>query len=96
MLATFFPGHPSCPVGPSIHPPSPSPRLVFLQAARWLGLTVNVENGRQQIAAELGISLVTLTDWMKKGLPYLRLNGRVYFKRSEVIASERQSLREQG
>ncbi|HET6256223.1 MAG TPA: helix-turn-helix domain-containing protein [Puia sp.] len=42
---------------------------------------------RQQIAAELGISLVTLTDWMKKGLPYLRLNGRVYFKRSEVLAS---------
>lgn len=42
---------------------------------------------RQQIATELGISLVTLTDWMKKGLPYLRLNGRVYFKRSEVIAS---------
>ena len=42
---------------------------------------------RQQIAAELGISLVTLTDWMKKGLPYLRLNGRVYFKRSKVIAS---------
>jgi len=42
---------------------------------------------RQQIAAELGVSLVTLTDWMKKGLPYLRLNGRVYFKRSEVIAS---------
>jgi hypothetical protein len=42
---------------------------------------------RQQIAAELGISLVTLTDWMKKGLPYLRLNGRVYFKRTEVIAS---------
>jgi len=42
---------------------------------------------RQQIAAELGISLVTLTDWMKKGLPYLRLNGRVYFKRSEVISS---------
>lgn len=42
---------------------------------------------RQQIAAELGVSLVTLTDWMKKGLPFLRLNGRVYFKRSEVIAS---------
>jgi hypothetical protein len=42
---------------------------------------------RQQIASELGISLVTLTDWMKKGLPFLRLNGRVYFQRSEVIAS---------
>jgi hypothetical protein len=42
---------------------------------------------RQQIAAELGISLVTLHAWMKTGLPYLRMNGRVYFKRSEVIAS---------
>lgn len=42
---------------------------------------------RQQMAAELNISLVTLTDWMKKGLPYLRMNGRVYFRRSEVIAS---------
>jgi hypothetical protein len=47
---------------------------------------------RQQIAAELGISLVTLTDWMKKGLPYLRLNGRVYFKRSEVIASMKHNV----
>jgi Helix-turn-helix domain len=47
---------------------------------------------RQQIAAELGISLVTLTDWMKKGLPYLRLNGRVYFKRSEVVASMKHNI----
>jgi hypothetical protein len=47
---------------------------------------------RQQIAAELGISLVTLTDWMKKGLPYLRLNGRVYFKRSEVVASMKHNV----
>ncbi len=44
---------------------------------------------RQQIASELHVSLVTLTDWMKKGLPYLRLNGRVYFRRSEVIACMR-------
>ena len=47
---------------------------------------------RQQIAAELGVSLVTLTDWMKKGLPYMRLNGRVYFKRSEVIASMKHNV----
>jgi len=47
---------------------------------------------RQQIATELGISLVTLNDWMKKGLPFLRLNGRVYFKRSEVIASMKHNV----
>lgn len=47
---------------------------------------------RQQMAAELNISLVTLTDWMKKGLPYLRMNGRVYFRRSEVIASMRHNV----
>jgi hypothetical protein len=42
---------------------------------------------REQMARELHISLVTITDWMKKGLPYLRLNGRIYFLRSEVMAS---------
>lgn len=47
---------------------------------------------RQQMASELNISLVTRTDWMKKGLPYLRLNGRVYFRRSEVIASMRHNV----
>lgn len=47
---------------------------------------------RQQMAAELNISLVTMTDWMKKGLPYLQLNGRVYFRRSEVIASMRHNV----
>lgn len=47
---------------------------------------------RQQMASDLNISLVTLTDWMKKGLPYLRLNGRVYFRRSEVIASMRHNV----
>lgn len=42
---------------------------------------------RAEMARVLDISLVTLTDWMKKGLPYLRLNGRVYFRRSEVMAA---------
>lgn len=40
---------------------------------------------KQELAAELGVSLVTLTDWMKKGLPFLRLHKRVYFKKSEVL-----------
>ena len=74
-------------------------KLVKESVAEVLQLGINKpgENGapsteepllsRQQMAAELNISLVTMTDWMKKGLPYLRLNGRVYFRRSEVIAS---------
>ena len=40
---------------------------------------------RKEISGYLGISLVTLTDWMKKGLPFHRLNGRVYFQKSEVL-----------
>lgn len=40
---------------------------------------------KQELAAELGVSLVTLSDWMKKGLPFLRLHKRVYFKKSQVL-----------
>ena len=40
---------------------------------------------RKQVASFLGISLVTLTDWMKRGLPFHKVNGRVYFQRSEVL-----------
>lgn len=46
---------------------------------------------KQELAGELGISLVTLTDWMKKGLPYLRLHKRVYFKKSEVLSCMQQN-----
>jgi len=46
---------------------------------------------KQELAAELGVSLVTLTDWMKKGLPYLRLHKRVYFKKSEVLNAMQQT-----
>ncbi|MDH7464135.1 helix-turn-helix domain-containing protein [Chitinophagaceae bacterium 26-R-25] len=46
---------------------------------------------REQMAKELHISLVTITDWMKKGLPYLRLHGRIYFLRSEVMTSMKQN-----
>ena len=48
---------------------------------------------KQELAAELGVSLVTITDWMKKGLPFLRLHKRVYFKRSEVLKIMRQKTR---
>jgi len=46
---------------------------------------------KQELAAELGVSLVTLTDWMKKGLPYLRLHKRVYFKKNEVLNAMQQT-----
>jgi hypothetical protein len=48
---------------------------------------------RKQIAGYLGISLVTLTDWMKRGLPFHRLNGRVYFQKSEVLEHVRANRR---
>ena len=47
---------------------------------------------KQELAAELGVSLVTLTDWMKKGLPFLRLHKRVYFKKSEVLKLMQQNF----
>ena len=47
---------------------------------------------KQELAAELGVSLVTLTDWMKKGLPFLRLHKRVYFKKSEVLKIMQQNF----
>jgi hypothetical protein len=49
---------------------------------------------KQELAAELGVSLVTLTDWMKKGLPHLRLHKRVYFKKSEVLGAMQQTIKD--
>jgi hypothetical protein len=40
---------------------------------------------RAETAEFLDITTVTLNDWMKKGLPYRKLNGRVYFKKEEVM-----------
>ncbi|GAA4204195.1 hypothetical protein GCM10022289_21660 [Pedobacter jeongneungensis] len=41
---------------------------------------------KKEMANELDISLVSLTDWMKRGIiPYLRLGKRIYFRKSEVI-----------
>ena len=51
---------------------------------------------KQELSEELGVSLVTLTEWMKMGLPFLRLHRRVYFKKSEVLAIMQQKTKEQG
>ena len=40
---------------------------------------------RKEIAGIFRISLVTLHDWMKRGLPCHKQRGRVYFLRSEVM-----------
>lgn len=40
---------------------------------------------RKEIAKKLGISLVTLTDWVKHGLPSHKQRGRVYFDKNEVL-----------
>ena len=47
---------------------------------------------KQELAAELGVSLMTLTEWMKKGLPFLRLHKRVYFRMSEVLETMQQKI----
>ena len=40
---------------------------------------------RQEIAKLLRVSLPTLTDWIKRGLPSHKQRGRVYFDKSEVF-----------
>lgn len=41
---------------------------------------------RKEMARRLNISLVTLTDWVKRGLPSHKYRNRVYFLYSEVMA----------
>jgi hypothetical protein len=48
---------------------------------------------RKEIAAIFRISLVTLHDWMKRGLPCHKQRGRVYFIRSEVMEYVKQTRR---
>ena len=40
---------------------------------------------RKEIAKFLRVSLPTLTDWIKRGLPSYKQGGRVYFDKTEVI-----------
>jgi DNA-directed RNA polymerase specialized sigma24 family protein len=48
---------------------------------------------RKEIAAIFRISLVTLHDWMNRGLPCHKQRGRVYFIRSEVMDYVKQHRR---
>ena len=45
---------------------------------------------RKEIAGMFIISLVTLHDWMNKGLPFHKQGGRVYFIKKEVLEYVRQ------
>lgn len=40
---------------------------------------------RKDMAKKLEISLVTLNDWVKRGLPAHKQRGKVYFLYSEVV-----------
>ena len=40
---------------------------------------------RHEAAALLNISLVTLTDWTKRGLPHYRQRRRIYYFKIEII-----------
>ncbi len=40
---------------------------------------------RKEAAKLLQVSLVTLTGWVKRGLPYHKQRSRVYFIKSEVM-----------
>ena len=40
---------------------------------------------RKEISKLRRISLVTLTNWIKRGLPCHKQRGRVYFMKSEVL-----------
>lgn len=43
---------------------------------------------KKEMADELDISLVSLTEWMKQGrIPYRRMGKRIYFNKEDVIAS---------
>lgn len=43
---------------------------------------------KKEMANELDISLVSLTEWMKQGrIPYKRMGKRIYFNKEDVMAS---------
>jgi hypothetical protein len=48
---------------------------------------------RKEVAGIFRISLVTLHDWMNRGLPCHKQRGRVYFIRAEVMEYVKQTRR---
>ena len=60
----------------------------MLDSSQKLSINENNEElflNRAEISKLLRISLVTLTDWIKRGLPSHKQRGRVYFIKSEVM-----------
>jgi excisionase family DNA binding protein len=61
----------------------------FMQETnRGVQINPNEDEGllnRKEIAKFLRVSLVTLTDWIKRGLPSHKQRGRVYFDKEEVL-----------
>ena len=51
--------------------------------------TPNINNeyllNRKEIAGFLRVSLVTLNEWIKRGLPSHKIVGRIYFDKKEVV-----------
>lgn len=46
---------------------------------------------REDAASIFGVTLVTLHDWMNKGLPFHKQGGRTYFLRSEILEYVKQN-----
>ncbi|WP_207511074.1 helix-turn-helix domain-containing protein [Longitalea luteola] len=49
---------------------------------------------RKEVAYIFRVSLVTLHEWMKQGLPFHKQGGRVHFLRSEVMDYLKQKRRQ--
>ncbi|MEP7231921.1 MAG: helix-turn-helix domain-containing protein [Ginsengibacter sp.] len=56
-----------------------------LQANKTLNENQDGLLNRKEMAKFLRVSLPTLTDWIKRGLPSHKQRGRVYFMKSEVL-----------
>lgn len=59
--------------------------LDFLQTEKTKSSQGDDLLNRKEIARFLRVSLVTLTDWMKRGLPSHKQGGRIYFDKKEVL-----------
>ncbi len=46
---------------------------------------IPIDTGGKNFLFVTAIPEYVWNDWMKKGLPYRKLNGRVYFKKEEVM-----------
>ena len=57
----------------------------YLQKEQPTGVQEDGLLNRKEIAKYLRVSLVTLTEWIKRGLPSHKQGGRIYFDKREVL-----------